>query len=244
MSSAPSGEHAEGSIGAPPRTPRRRRDEFFGILIAAIGLLLLAALLTYHPNDPSLFNSVSDPEALPRNWAGRVGASYAAGSFQFFGLASFVFPAAILLFGIRRFLSRPAAAWGTKALGLITIVLAIGPLFHIVIRRPAFLGGGVSAGGHVGEILGCGLVAALNTPGAVLFLLVALLMGFLLATALSLGDIASGLAGRVSERWQLYARERERRPGTTGVVKTSCPPGARTAKPRPRSRKMRQSAAT
>ena len=49
----------------------RRRDEFLGILVVASGLLLLAALLSYRPDDPSLFSAVADPAAKPRNWAGR-----------------------------------------------------------------------------------------------------------------------------------------------------------------------------
>ena len=72
---------------------------FLGIVILAVGLLLLVALLTYHTGDPSLFSSVADPAARPRNWAGRVGASFAEGAFQFFGFSALVLPAAILALG-------------------------------------------------------------------------------------------------------------------------------------------------
>ncbi|MGZ5427181.1 MAG: DNA translocase FtsK 4TM domain-containing protein, partial [Thermoanaerobaculia bacterium] len=83
----------------------RRRDEFLGILLVAVGFLLLAALVSYHPNDPSLFSAVNDQGLRPRNWAGRFGATFADGSLQFFGLAALVAPVALLTLGWRRFLS-------------------------------------------------------------------------------------------------------------------------------------------
>ena len=54
----------------PPSALARRRDEFLGIVFVAAGLLLLAALVSYHPNDPSLFSAVNDQGIRPRT--GRV----------------------------------------------------------------------------------------------------------------------------------------------------------------------------
>src|ERR1019366_2946747 len=85
----------------PPSALARRREEFLGISLVAPGLLLLAALVSYHPNDPSLFSAVNDQGLRPRNWAGRFGASFADGSLQFFGLAAFVAPLALLAVGGR-----------------------------------------------------------------------------------------------------------------------------------------------
>ncbi len=196
---------------SPTAPPARGRDEFLGIVIVAAGLLLLVALLTYHPGDPSLFSSVADHSAKPRNWAGRVGASFSEGAFQFFGFAALVLPAAILGVGLRRFLSRGLGAPGTKLLGLLVVVLSVAPLLHMAVGRPGFIGGGLSAGGFVGELLGSAVVAALNTPGASIFLVATLLIGLLLATSVSLGEGLRSGNLRLSGWWQATTLERSRR---------------------------------
>jgi len=194
---------------APPSTLVKRRDEFLGILLVAAGLLLLAALVSYHPNDPSLFSSVADPAIRPRNWAGRLGASYADGSLQFFGLASALVPITLLALGVRRFLSRPVTAWGTKGFGLALLLLSSAPLAHVAFARPAFFGGG-SAGGFVGDLLGSLLVNALNPPGAAILLLATLLMGLLLATSISLGDAARTAWLKLTAWWRARQLEKDR----------------------------------
>ncbi|HEX7580151.1 MAG TPA: DNA translocase FtsK 4TM domain-containing protein [Thermoanaerobaculia bacterium] len=195
----------------PSAPPARGRDELLGILIVAAGLLLLVALLTYHPGDPSLFSSVADHSARPRNWAGHVGASFSEGAFQFFGFAALVLPAAILGVGLRRFLSRGLGAPVTKLLGLLIVVLSVSPLLHIAVGRPGLFGGGLSAGGFVGELLGSAIVAALNTPGASIFFVATLLIGLLLATSVSLGEGLRSGSLRLSCWWQATTLERNRR---------------------------------
>ena len=195
----------------PPSAFARRRDEFLGILLVAAGLLLLAALVSYHPNDPSLFSAVNDQGLRPRNWAGRFGATFADGSLQFFGLAALVAPLALLALGWRRFLSRQVGAWGTKGLGVALVVLALAPLAHLALGRPRAFGGGLDAGGFVGDLLGSFAVSALNPPGAAILLSAGLLIGLLLATSLSLGDGLSGTTLRLSGWWRGFLLERRRR---------------------------------
>jgi len=92
----------------PPSAFVRRRDEFLGILLAAVGLLLVAALVSYHPNDPSLFSAVNDSGIRPRNWAGRGRRVVRGRQLQFFGLAAFVVPLALLAVGWSRFRGKAA----------------------------------------------------------------------------------------------------------------------------------------
>jgi len=195
----------------PPSALARRRDEFLGIVFVAAGLLLLTALVSYHPNDPSLFSAVNDEGLRPRNWAGRLGAAFADGSLQFFGLAAFVAPLALLALGWRRFLSRKVGAWGTKGLGVLLVLLSLAPLAHLAFGRPRAFVGGLDAGGFVGDLLGSLAVSALNQPGAAILLSAGLLIGLLLATSLSLGDGLSSSALRLSGWWRGFILERRRR---------------------------------
>jgi len=201
------------AASAPPpdrSTLERRRDEFLGILIIAAGVLLLAALVSYNPQDPSLFSSVHDPSVHPRNWAGRLGASFSDGTLQFFGLAAFLFPLVLLAAGARRFRSRPAGGWGTRGFGLLILLLTAAPLAHLAFGRPRLLGGGLGAGGYVGEVIGSLLVAGLNGPGATILLVSLLLIGLLLATSASLGDGLSRWTVRFSGWWRGWLLERQR----------------------------------
>jgi S-DNA-T family DNA segregation ATPase FtsK/SpoIIIE len=194
-----------------PEAPRRRRDEFLGILLVAAGLILVAALFSYDPADPSLFSAVADPDARPGNWAGRVGASFADGALQFFGFAAFALPAVVLSLGVARFRSRAVGAWGTKALGVVVVLLSSAPLCHLAFGRPRLLGGGLGAGGFVGDLVAGAFVAAFNPPGAAIALLAALLIGLLLVASLSLGEAVRRIALRTSASLAAWRLERERR---------------------------------
>lgn len=194
-----------------PEAPHRRRDEFLGILLVAAGLLLVAALFSYDPADPSLFSAVADPDARPGNWAGRVGASFADGALQFFGFAAFALPAVVLALGVARFRSRSIGAWGTKALGIVVVLLTAAPLCHLAFGRPRLLGGGLGAGGFVGDLVAETLVAAFNPPGAAIALLAGFLIGLLLVASLSLGEAFRRIALRTSASLAAWRLERERR---------------------------------
>ncbi len=199
------------SPSEPQSSLERRRDEFLGILLVAAAALLLAALVSYHPQDPSLFSSVHDPSVHPRNWAGRFGASFSDGALQFFGLAAFVFPLVLLAAGIRLLRSRPAGGWGTRSVGLLVVLLTVAPLAHLAFGRPALLGGGLGAGGYVGDVLASLLVAGLNGPGAAILLVSLLVIGLLLSTSLSLGEGFRRGTLRLSGWWQSRLLERRRR---------------------------------
>ncbi len=193
-----------------PEAPHRRRDEFLGILVLAVGLLLIASLSSYDPNDPSVFSSVADPDARPGNWAGRVGASFADAALQFFGFAAFALPIVVLGVGVARLRSRSIGAWGTKALGLLVVLLTSAPLLHLALGRPQLLGGSLGAGGFVGDLLAGALVAGLNPPGAVIALSAGLLIGILLVASLSLGETIRGATLRASASVSAWKVDREK----------------------------------
>jgi S-DNA-T family DNA segregation ATPase FtsK/SpoIIIE len=195
----------------PSSTLVKRRDEFLGILVIAAGLLLLGALVSYHPSDPSLFSSVNDTAARPKNWTGRFGASYADGTLQFFGFASLVFPVTLLALGWRRFHSLRTGAWGTKGLGILLLLLTLAPLAHLALGKPRFFGNGLDAGGFVGDVVGSFFISALNGPGATILLMAGFLIGLLLATSLSLGEALSRGSLRFSGWWRGLVLERQRR---------------------------------
>src|ERR1700694_1009657 len=74
-------------------TRNRAVNVFLGMMLALISLLLLLALATYHPADPSL-NTATDPgtPTVFGNWIGPVGAWISDLLLQSLGFTAFFLP--------------------------------------------------------------------------------------------------------------------------------------------------------
>src|SRR5579863_8671735 len=126
---------------------RRRLLEGLGSALVLVSFLLLVALLTYHPGDPSL-NTASAAGAA--NFLGRDGALVADLFVQGFGLAAFLIPVVLLGWAFRLLLQRPFAGMGRRILWLPP-VLMLGALACSILRNgpiptPAGVGGAVGSG--------------------------------------------------------------------------------------------------
>src|SRR5262249_19733 len=107
-------------------TGNRRLNELIGFLMCVSALLLLLALVSYSPLDPS-GNSASFFTGwhAARNWSGFVGASSADGVLQFFGVGAFlliVFPA---MLGARWFRSMKVQSPLAKSLGVVWLLMFV-----------------------------------------------------------------------------------------------------------------------
>ena len=69
-----------------------------GVCVVIVATFILAALVTYDPNDPS-FNVAT--WRLPRNWMGAPGANSAGFLFQTIGWAAFALPLPLAIWGFR-----------------------------------------------------------------------------------------------------------------------------------------------
>ncbi|HEY7546979.1 MAG TPA: DNA translocase FtsK 4TM domain-containing protein, partial [Blastocatellia bacterium] len=153
------------------RTKKTLVNDVVAVLLGATAVLLLVALFTYDPKDPS-WNSVSS-KGEPSNLIGVVGAHLSDLFLQLFGLASFIIPPLIIFIAVRIFHSRGVRIPALKTAGSALLLVAfsgflslfpkigIGALEHIS-----------SNGGAVGYVLSEKLVSILNTLGAAIILAV------------------------------------------------------------------------
>jgi DNA segregation ATPase FtsK/SpoIIIE, S-DNA-T family len=167
-----------------------------GIVVSAIGISLAAALATYHPNDSSAF--FTSTNTVIANAIGYYGATIAWIFVGFFGFASLLFPAALLVAGWNRFWGKDLEYLHTKLVGLTILVLTLPPIFDLAFGKIWFRGALIPSGGYLGQEINRTVSANLNTGGATIALLTMLLIGILLATRISLAAVFVGLHQRLA----------------------------------------------
>ncbi|HEY5328787.1 MAG TPA: DNA translocase FtsK [Acidobacteriaceae bacterium] len=170
----------------PTRSPRL--NEMLGLVVLAIAAVLLLALITYTPSDPS-FNTVGGT-ALTRpahNWIGLFGAYLSDALLQVFGAAVLFVPLVVLRIGISWMRSRAVGSGMAKSIGLALWLLFAPPVIallpgHVLWRHT------IPVEGVEGRLLADGLVSVLNFPGAAVLCTLMVLISLYLATTFTLSS--------------------------------------------------------
>lgn len=176
---------------ATPQIPKKNRlNEILAVLAWSASLLLVLSLITYDAFDPSW--NVSATHDVYRNSVGRVGAYLADGMFQAFGYAAFLVPIFGVFIGYKKLRSQETESPYIHLIGALLVVLASATLLSFAapqwIRVANF-----TSGGTLGMFLQQTLTPAFNVTGSLIVLGVALLLGLLLSTPLSLALAAEAV---------------------------------------------------
>lgn len=181
----------------------RRGGELIGIVVSAMGVSLTAALLSYHPNDSSAF--FTSTNSVVANWIGYYGATIAWIFVGFFGFAGLLFPAALLIGGWNRFWGKEIEFLQTKLIGFGILAVALPPACDLAFGKVWFRGALVPSGGYLGQEINRAASTNLNSSGAALALITAILLGTLLATRISLGAIFLAMHRRLVDLGRAFA---------------------------------------
>ena len=172
-------------------------------MLGALALLLLLALVSYHPHDPG-FSDTGEPGPVG-NWIGPVGA-WLAGFFLFlFGRPAYLFPVMLAYAG---WLVHKDQALPDTRSRINTLLRALGFVLTLVtscgLASLHWSGAGLpnSAGGVLGELAGRGSAHGLSFLGATLLLLGLWLAGVALFLGVSWFEMMDKLGG-----WVLKAIE-------------------------------------
>jgi DNA segregation ATPase FtsK/SpoIIIE, S-DNA-T family len=202
----------------------RRGGELIGIVVVAIGITLGAALVTYHPRDSSAFYTSTD--LAIRNAIGYYGATLAWIFVSFFGFGGLLFPSALLAIGWNRFWGRDIEYFHTKFLGFTVLVLSLPPLFDLLFGKFWFRGSLIAAGGYLGGEINGAISRNMNTSGAVIVLITAILVGVLLATRISLAAVFLflhqqflSLGRALSLHWARFSERRRKEKMKDAIVR-------------------------
>jgi len=216
----------------------RRVSEFIGVALFAAALIWIVSLASYDPGDAAWFFS-SGSHAAPANFAGRVGAFLAELSFQLFGYAAYLIPAAFVIIGWTYFWCRTFDAAGTKATGAALLVAAISTFLSLVFDTLEVSGKAVRAGGYTGKFLANLLSEYLARTGSLIVILTLIFLGVIMSTQFSFGRFfavvmsilkAGGLrAFEALRAWRdERRRERQRREVMAKHAKNSVAPEIRS----------------
>ncbi len=174
-------------------TESKRLNEVSGFVFLAIGLLILFSLVSYRTYDPSWNTAAGNVH--PQNLAGYVGAYIADFLWQTFGLAALLFPSCAFLLGWKWIRSETIEDPGVKLTGFILLGCSIAAAMGEAPRLHVF---GLPASGVIGMLLAHALVGALNSAGAVLVTLTALIVSVYLVSTFTLARLQDWFAGPIS----------------------------------------------
>jgi S-DNA-T family DNA segregation ATPase FtsK/SpoIIIE len=195
-------------------TRSRRLNEMLGLIVLVAAGLLLLALVSYTPSDPS-FNTVSGGAAthLAHNWTGLVGAYTADLLLQTLGIAIFFVPLAMLRIGVSWMRSQRLGSTKAKVAG-IGLWLIFAPALIALLPGQMLWRQALPISGIEGTILAGGLIHFLNYPGAMILcgLMVSLSLylttTFLLANAGAWFTTHFGFIRSLSDRYAAWKSKR------------------------------------
>lgn len=167
--------------------------EITALLFLSLALLLLLALLSYDPGDPSLNHYLTDTATAPHNLVGIWGSYTADALFKMLGLAAFLLPPFFLLLAIHRFRNRSSLSYSEVFSALVLLITFAG-LSALLWREITVRGISLQAGGIIGYIMGMLLIALFNPLGAALILILLSLVSLMLLFDLSLLAVAQKAA--------------------------------------------------
>ena len=99
-----------------------KRPQVLGVLLLGLGAFLLVCLMSHSPLDPPNSNRTV-AESL--NWGGGIGAYASYGVFAGMGLAAYVWPMLLLLWGWNRVRCQPVTAAMHRSVGLLLMAVLI-----------------------------------------------------------------------------------------------------------------------
>ncbi len=198
-------------------TANRRLNELIGFLMLVFALLLILALVSYSPLDPSFNTAATPPAGRPaHNWIGVFGAVTSDLTLQVFGVAAFLIPVFLVLYSVRWFRSRPINSPYAKTLGSLALLMFVAGLLGLL-PWDFRLMGAIPAEGLLGRIVADALVHYFNIIGAYLICLAMIAVALYLSTAFSFGAVRIWSQTRFSfayaalDRFVDWRAERERK---------------------------------
>ena len=195
-------------------TRNRRLNEILGLTVLVTAGLLLLALASYTPTDPS-FNTIGGyATGRPaHNWTGIFGAYFADAMLQTIGIAAFFLPLVLGRLGYCWIKSRPAGSPAAKSIGLL-LWIVFAPAAIALLPGQLLWRHTLPIAGVTGRLLADLMVHYLNLPGAFIVVSLMVALSLYLATTFTFNtsrEWAMLRFGFIQAIWQRWTNWRNRR---------------------------------
>ena len=210
--------------------PAGKSVELIGLLLLALGALLLLSLLSYQPSDPSFMRSGAN-SGETENLIGPVGAQVAAAGYGLLGLAVVAVALAVLALGYRLVRARGRFPSLLQGAGIVVALIALPTLIDLAVGEVQIRGEPLVAGGLVGSTISGGIQSQLGAIGATVIALFGLTFGIALTMRGSLEEWLAGALGRLKGLVVLFIGKLRRGPKTARAKKAGRREEAATAAP-------------
>jgi S-DNA-T family DNA segregation ATPase FtsK/SpoIIIE len=188
--------------------------EILGLVLGAVGILILLALISHHSTDPS-FSSPQMGDLPIKNWVGKIGSYLSNFLFEFLGLASFWLSFIFFQLAFYSFRKEPLSSPYWHAIGYLLVIFSFAALLSSGEQNFQYFGWNFPWGGIIGYLIFHRISLLLNPPGTHIFLIVAFLAGFILITRVSLArgveKVHAWLLEQLSRWRDSYQKNRERK---------------------------------
>ena len=192
------------------------RKEILGILLFFLVIFTLISLLSFNPADPSIHHTGAGEEI--QNLFGLLGAHLSGLLIGLFGVGAFWLPILLMLASIHFFGDQPNRTILSIAGGGLLLILATGALLALRQNEYVLFGNSFSSGGLIGISIKSFLIQYTNHAGSFIILILAWIIGFILATRVSLITIGKSVLNWLSKTYDrlltAYLKFMERRQKT------------------------------
>jgi S-DNA-T family DNA segregation ATPase FtsK/SpoIIIE len=182
-------------LGIRAALARPRTREVVGITLTGSAVMLVVALATYSPSDPSFFTTTGRGAS---NWIGPVGAQLSALLYALFGMAAWLVPLVLLAGAMRQVRGTRHHVRRGAVVGMCLVAVSTALLLALTVGAIRFRGAELTAGGLLGDLLEAGLVSLFGEIGAGIVTGTLMLAGLALSARSSLAETTAELvdAGR------------------------------------------------
>lgn len=175
----------------------KRINEVKGLVFVAIGLILLASLISFTPFDLSFYTS--NPNIPPKNLIRTFGA-YLGGLFLFlFGWASYAVPLLIIWLGTELFRQQKRRLRFPAILGLVVFLLSISSLIGVVIAAKGTDAGIFSRSGFLGFVISSAAVKYFGRLGGYIIFSTLAILAFVLVTEMLISVFFLNLTKKIQD---------------------------------------------
>lgn len=166
--------------------------EFGSVFVFAFAIFVLVGLITYSPNDPSLFTTTTE---LVRNACGKVGAYLSSMLFECFGIAAFLVPAALFFISASLFKKEGGIRLLGTLSGMVVAVLSLTVFLTLQWKYWPYAGATLLTGGAFGVWFAEILVKQFNEVGASLVSILVFSLSIALSTPVSVAQMGGKVLG-------------------------------------------------